>query len=223
MAYVDTIGRWGEGNIDLNNRIVVHNADGSISTELSITVGYDNYQVLIPTIVNGRVLSEQLAIEHYENTNQYLGIFDTIEEADDYAQRLHERQQWYYSTSHANTFYFEIDGVDIARFIKSKGLKWTRNDIDSAKAGRNLAGTMNRGRVITKVKLEVSCVPLRPEESHMLLNLIYPEYVTVHYIDPMYGERSVEFYSNNVPATFNSQDTDGALLWDEISFPLVER
>lgn len=120
-------------------------------------------------------------------------------------------------------FHFVIDNVDISRIIKNKGLKWTRNDIDSANAGRALSGLMNRGRVITKVKFEVSCVPLAQTISQKLLNLIYPEYVSLHYIDPQYGERLTQFYSNNVPITFNSQATDGSLLWDDLSFPLVER
>lgn len=120
-------------------------------------------------------------------------------------------------------FFFEINGTNIAPYIAQKGLKWTRNDIDSAKAGRNLAGTMNRGRVVTKIKLEVKCAPLNQDQARMILNLIYPEYVTVHYVDPQLGERIVQFYSNNVPSTFNSQASDGSLLWDELSFPLVER
>ena len=57
-------------------------------------------------------------------------------------------------------FHLVIDGVDFARVIKNKGLKWTRNDIDSANAGRSLNGLMNRGRVCTKIKIEISCVPL---------------------------------------------------------------
>jgi len=129
--------------------------------------------------------------------------------------------------------FFEINGVDIAKYIQNKGIKWTRNDIDSAKAGRNLAGTMNRGRVCTKVKLEIKLVPMKQYTATTkpsgeldmgdILRLIYPEYVQLHYVDPQLGERTVQFYSNNVPATICVEDTDGNLLWDEISFPLVER
>ena len=223
MAYVDTIGRWGRGNIDLNNRIVVHNSDGTISTERSFSVEIDGQEVLLPSIINGIVETEEFAIAYYYERGEYLGMFDTVQEANAYANQLHERQQWYYTERPADKFFLEIDGFDIAPYIKQKGLKWSRNDIDSAKAGRNLAGTMNRGRVVTKVKLEISCSPLSQSVSHMILNLIYPEYVTVHYIDPMLGERTAQFYSNNVPVTFNSQSTDGELLWDDISFPLVER
>ena len=122
-----------------------------------------------------------------------------------------------------NRFYFKIDGTDITSLIKHKGIKWTRNDIDSANAGRTLSGLMNRGRVTTKVKLEITCRSLSPEEAQMLLNLVYPEYVTVEYIDPQMGERVAEFYSNNIPATFCAIAPDGTAWWDDISFPLVER
>jgi hypothetical protein len=92
----DTTGRWGKGNIDLNNRKVVHNSDGSISTEFSFTVGFDGKSVLLPSVVNGKIVSEEEAIDHYLKTGEYLGIFDNEEEAQEYAQMLHERQEWYY-------------------------------------------------------------------------------------------------------------------------------
>ena len=124
-------------------------------------------------------------------------------------------------------FHFVITGgsnsYDIAKIIRAKGLKWSRNDIDSSKAGRTLSGLMNRGRVCQKVKMEITCVPLNQELTNKVLKLINPEYVLVHYIDPLLGERDVQFYSNNVPTTFVSQATDGSMLWNDLAFPLVER
>ena len=231
--FVDTIGRYGRGNIDLNNRIVVHNPDGSISTERSFSTNIDGLEVLLPTVINGVIVSEDEAIDYYFETGQYLGKFNTVEEAEEYAERLHERQDWYYNRRVQRSVYFEINGTDISKYIQAKGIKWTRNDIDSAKAGRNLAGTMNRGRVCMKVKLEVKLIPMKQYVATRkpvgeldvtdILNLINPEYVILHYADPLFGERSVKFYSNNVPATVCVEDSDGDLLWDEISFPLVER
>ena len=224
MSYIDTTGQYGRGNIDLNNRIVVHNQDGTISTEKSFSVNIDGREILLPSIVNGIVLSENDAIDYYLENNKYLGDFRTVAEADAYAEMLHLRQQWYYGYATTTNFYFRINNTDITRYIKHKGIKWTRNDIDSANAGRNLAGTMNRGRVITKVKLELSCLALNQSQTETLLSLIYPEYVTVDYIDPQLGERTgIQFYSNNVPATFCALKTDGSMEWDDISFPLVER
>ena len=98
--YSNTKGKaYGKGNIDLNSREVVQNDDGSISTEASFSF-YDEdtgKEVLIPTVINGQFVSEDEAIEHYYQTGEYLGRFDTPEEADEYAERLHNRQDWYYN------------------------------------------------------------------------------------------------------------------------------
>src|SRR5579862_6496741 len=95
------------GNIDLGNRPVVHNADGSPSTEYSINFGTDQGEVVAPTIVNGRFLTPdgkkppegskaeqemfERAKQHYRDTGQHMGIFDKPEDAEDYAKRVHDR------------------------------------------------------------------------------------------------------------------------------------
>ena len=93
----DTTGRYGRGNIDLNNRQMVRNKDGSISTERSFSVNIDGKEVLLPTVINGRIVSEDEAIDHYLKTGEYLGKFNTVKEADEYAEKLHNRQDWYYN------------------------------------------------------------------------------------------------------------------------------
>jgi hypothetical protein len=80
------------GNINLHNRQIAHNRDGSISTVRSMSIGTDQGEVLIPTVINGRVISEQQAIEHYRKTGEHLGIFRTPDEATAYAKVLHEQQ-----------------------------------------------------------------------------------------------------------------------------------
>ena len=84
--------KYGAGNIDLNNRKVVHNKDGSFSTEESFSTNIDGKEVLLPTIIDGKRVSQRQAINHYYKTGKHLGKFDSVEEADDYAVRLHERQ-----------------------------------------------------------------------------------------------------------------------------------
>lgn len=93
---------YGLGNIDLNNRPVVINSDGSKSTVRSMSF-YDDKEkkeILVPTIINGKALptdengelteeGEKLARDHYYNTGEYLGKFDTVDEANEYAEKLH--------------------------------------------------------------------------------------------------------------------------------------
>jgi hypothetical protein len=80
------------GNIDIHNRPVVRNRDGSISTVRTISIGTEQGEVLIPTVVNGKVVSDAEAAAHYRQTGEHLGIFRTPAEATAYAQSLHQEQ-----------------------------------------------------------------------------------------------------------------------------------
>lgn len=92
-------GMISPGNIDIHHRPVVHNRDGSISTVRSISVGTDDGEVLIPTIVRGKVVSNEAAIRHYKRTGEHLGIFRNAKAADAFAQTLHEQQAQEYGSS----------------------------------------------------------------------------------------------------------------------------
>ena len=95
---VDDLGQYGAGNIDLYNRIPVEDEEGNIETVNSISF-YDEdsgKEVLIPTVIDGRIVSEDEAIDHYYETGEYLGMFDTPEETNKYAQHLHLVQEKLY-------------------------------------------------------------------------------------------------------------------------------
>lgn len=118
---------------------------------------------------------------------------------------------------------FTINGVDMTPYIAYGGLKWSRNDIDAPNTGRAMNGLMYRGRVATKIRLDVTCRPLTSDELRLVLNTIQPEYVTVTYDDPMYGLVTKTMYANNNPAVFQLNKDDGRQYWSGVTFPLVER
>ena len=120
-------------------------------------------------------------------------------------------------------YVFTINGVSIVEFIAENGIKWTRNDIENPDAGRTLDGTMHRGRVATKVRMDITCKPLKSEQTQIVLRAIKPEFVNVVYIDPQDGLVTRTMYSNNIPAICATIYEDGTALWDGIEFPLVER
>lgn len=83
-----------KGNIDLGNRPIVNNQDGSFSTVKSMSFNDGNHEVLIPTISDdGTEWSEQDAIDNYYKTGNHLGKFNSIDDANNYAQALHNQQE----------------------------------------------------------------------------------------------------------------------------------
>jgi len=90
-------GEITKGNIDLNNRPVVKNRDGSISTVRSMTITEGNTAVVIPTVIkrpngSGVIVSDREAIKYYQRSGQHLGKFSNIQDADTYARNLHNQQ-----------------------------------------------------------------------------------------------------------------------------------
>jgi hypothetical protein len=87
-----------QGNIDLSRRPVVKNPDGTISTVRSMSFNEDGREILVPTVSpDGQLLDENQAIDLYHRTGQHLGMFDNPNDADIYAQTLHNQQEQMYA------------------------------------------------------------------------------------------------------------------------------
>lgn len=92
-AKTDDSEPFEKGNIDLSNRPRVKNADGSTSTVRSMSFGDDQgNEILVPTVVNGKVVSDKEAIDNYRQTGQHLGKFKSVDAANKFAQTLHESE-----------------------------------------------------------------------------------------------------------------------------------
>ncbi len=86
-------GLLEKGNIDIHNRPVVKNSDGSISTVRSMSTNIDGREVLIPTVSDdGRIMSDDEAIDNFMRTGKHLGMFDNPDDATAYAESLHNQQ-----------------------------------------------------------------------------------------------------------------------------------
>lgn len=82
------------GNIDLGERPIVHNQDGSISTVRSISINQDGKEYLIPTVAKdgSKLLSNAEAVDQFHKTGEHLGAFKTAADATNYAKFLHNEQ-----------------------------------------------------------------------------------------------------------------------------------
>lgn len=115
-----------------------------------------------------------------------------------------------------------IDGVDITPFVAFKGLAYSLNDVDAPNTGRSMDATMHRGRVASKIRLDITCRPLKTSEVSTVLQAIYPEWVTVVFTDPRSGSNVTKtMYSNNRKANFLITK-GGYDLWTLDAFPLIE-
>jgi hypothetical protein len=101
LMYRFGIGRYGMGNIDLYNRPQYLNPDGAISTVRSMSFNDGTGEILVPTIAFNKqgqpyMMTDDEAINRYYDTGEHLGKFKTIDQANDYAERLHKQQEHIY-------------------------------------------------------------------------------------------------------------------------------
>ena len=86
-------GMTERGNIDISNRPSVPNPEGGHSTVLSMGVGDDRGENLIPRVVDNQILSSKDAIQAYLRSGKHLGRFEDVPSSDSYAQDLHLDQE----------------------------------------------------------------------------------------------------------------------------------
>ena len=124
------------GNIDLDKRKVLLNPDGSVSTESSIGVSDGNgTEYLIPTIIDGKRVSEDQARGYFEQTGQHLGSRPTPSndsgwnQWEKYANDIHLRQKDVYK-SPSELYKF---GTGNGQKISGLGLSYIKDLLSGSK------------------------------------------------------------------------------------------
>ncbi len=139
-----------QGNIDLNNRPVYRNPDGTISTVDSFSTNIDGMEVLLPQIgrdANGNAVrwTQDQAIDNYLKTGEYLGKFATVDDANRYAEWLHNQQAEMYgqqpTRTYAQSYYNDTLRSSLQQQIEAKTKERDQYDPSSRqwrKANRQL-------------------------------------------------------------------------------------
>ena len=130
--YNQEIGQYGVGNIDLYNRPQYRNADGSISTVDSTSFNIQGKEVLLPSVwmKDGKAYRSSDGdeiLQHFYDTGEFLGVFDTVDAANSYAEKLHDAQDYYYTTQREQAL------GETAAHDQLQGMKRTLTILESQK------------------------------------------------------------------------------------------
>lgn len=131
-----TVGQGATyGNIDTNQQPVVKNPDGSVSTVRSMSFDDDGKETLVPTVSqDGKILSNEDAINEYRRTGRNLGVFDSVDLANAAAEKIHknEEQRFGYNMN------LSPSANDVAQQAANKRINNFKADVFLADQQKNL-------------------------------------------------------------------------------------
>lgn len=129
LEYPDAPGLVEKGNVDLNSRPEVPLQDGKTATLKSASFNIDGVEVLVPTVSeDGRLLTEDEALDLYKRTGKHLGKFKSPDAATFYAKRLSKEQGTRYGQRSGTT----DPDIDKIIGIESSGDTTAKNPRSSA-------------------------------------------------------------------------------------------
>lgn len=118
--------------------------------------------------------------------------------------------------------YCYIGGRNITKFVEE--VSWESNDLDAPKSGRDLGGTMHRGKTAEKWKLLFKLVPIKASDLIPIISSLRSEYVSVRTnMLPEYGEVTYTGYNSSRKGGVCVMTTDGILKHKDVAFNVIER
>ena len=113
-----------------------------------------------------------------------------------------------------------VDGVEVKA---PSAMTWGLQDVSSPDAGRDLAGTMYKGRVGYARTLALEWWMPTPAEAAAILQAFLPEYVTITYHDALLNaERAAVFYTGDKSAPVQQWWANGRR-YSKITLTAIER
>lgn len=113
-----------------------------------------------------------------------------------------------------------INGNDYSKYIESKGVAWSRNDLDSAQTTRTKEGTMRRQKITTKRKLQYTLLPMPLDTLAELDDDLNSQTFNATYLD-LHGVMTRVFYCSSFSATLDVI-RDGEPMWTGATFSMTE-
>lgn len=116
----------------------------------------------------------------------------------------------------------KINGEEIAKYPATFTV--TTMDLDDGETTvRTVDGTLNRNRIATKRKIEMTFNGLKWSEISQILQAIKDEFFEVYYPDPMSGKYETKtFYCGDRPAAIAIAKGDN-IIWEGLQLSLIER
>lgn len=115
------------------------------------------------------------------------------------------------------------DDIVLDEYVMADGITVEIYDIDDESSGRTLDALMHRTKIGSKVKLGVKFLPLPQSLTEEILNAIDSEFISVTYLDPRFGLRTIEMYSGNRKLTLHKVDGYIVNMWEGLTLSLIER
>lgn len=114
----------------------------------------------------------------------------------------------------------KINGHDYSRYIESKGVGWTRNDLDSDKTTRTKDGKMRRYKVATKRTVSYRMMNMTRAQLAALDDDLSAATFSATFLD-LHGVMTKEFYCSSFSADL-ADISDGNDQWESASFTIIE-